>query len=121
MFKLRPNLVSQLFKKAYSSAAPVPETGSLDFGKERSMNLVQIIGRVGQDPKIGGISKDVDTEFIEQKSRKVVMFSVATNEYNGLDEKGSIRTRVDWHRICVIFLIVILLIVIRVCCKFYCC
>ena len=67
------------------------------------MNLVQIIGRVGQDPKIGGISTDLDLN--EIKSRKVVMFSLATNEYNGLEENKSIRTRVDWHRICVYFFV----------------
>ncbi len=106
MLKLRPNFVKHLFKKAYSSA-PANETSSFDFGRERSMNLVQIIGRVGQDPKIGGtpIFNSVEDLTSIDKKKKVVMFSLATNEYNGLDEKGSVKTRVDWHRICVCFFV----------------
>lgn len=68
-----------------------------ELGKERSLNQVQLIGRVGQDPKIGGMN-DVDDG---KKERKVVMFSLATNEFSGTSEKGEIKTRVDWHRIAV--------------------
>ena len=41
-------------------------------GRERSLNRVQLIGRVGADPKVGGTQK-----------HKVVLFNLATNEYAG--------------------------------------
>ncbi|UJR36897.1 hypothetical protein I4U23_029610 [Adineta vaga] len=64
-----------------------PET----TGRERSLNRVQLIGRVGADPKIGGTQR-----------HKVVTFNVATNEYAGTNtENGEVKQRVDWHRIAV--------------------
>ena len=72
------------------------------LGKERSLNLVQLIGRVGQDPRIGGISAETGGQSQESAAaKKVLMFSLATNEYQGQNEGGEPKTRVDWHRIAV--------------------
>jgi single-strand DNA-binding protein len=60
-------------------------------GRERSLNRIQLIGRVGADPKVGGT-----------KQHKVVLFNLATNEYAGTNTaNGEIKQRVDWHRIAV--------------------
>jgi len=60
-------------------------------GRERSLNRVQLIGRVGADPKVGGTQKN-----------KVVTFNLATNEYAGTNTtNGEIKQRVDWHRIAI--------------------
>ncbi|CAF3301527.1 unnamed protein product [Rotaria socialis] len=60
-------------------------------GRERSLNRVQLIGRVGADPKVGGTER-----------HKVVTFNLATNEYAGTNTvNGEIKQRVDWHRIAV--------------------
>jgi len=60
-------------------------------GRERSLNRIQLIGRVGADPKVGGTQKN-----------KVVTFNLATNEYAGTNaENGEIKQRVDWHRIAI--------------------
>lgn len=60
-------------------------------GRERSLNRIQLIGRVGADPKIGG-----------NQRYKVVTFNLATNEYAGTDTKsGQVKQRVDWHRIAI--------------------
>ena len=60
-------------------------------GRERSLNRVQLIGRVGADPKVGGTER-----------HKVVTFNLATNEYAGTNtNNGEIKQRVDWHRIAV--------------------
>lgn len=73
--------------------------------KERTLNLVQLIGRVGQDPKIAGQS-DKPSEISENeksaKINRVVLFSLATNEYVGADETGKSKYRTDWHRITLI-------------------
>ena len=101
MLKLRQLInVRQCFK-SYSTEAAT-ENGDRDFlkelqSKERSLNMVQIIGRVGQDPKVGGLNG-------EHKQNRVVMFSLATNEYNGTNSDGGIKTRVDWHRVSVSFI-----------------
>jgi single-strand DNA-binding protein len=65
--------------------------------KERSLNAIQLIGRVGQDPKVGEYQSQKNSE----KKAKLVMFSLATNEYQGLDESENSKIRVDWHRIAV--------------------
>lgn len=63
----------------------------LATGRERSLNRIQIIGRVGADPKVGGTSR-----------HKVVTFNVATNEYAGTNsDSGQVKQRVDWHRVAV--------------------
>lgn len=60
-------------------------------GRERSLNRIQLIGRVGADPKIGGTPRN-----------KVVTFNIATNEYAGTNTtNGEVKQRVDWHRIAV--------------------
>ena len=60
-------------------------------GRERSLNRIQLIGRVGADPKVGG-----------NQRYKVVTFNIATNEYAGTDTKsGQVKQRVDWHRIAI--------------------
>jgi single-strand DNA-binding protein len=60
-------------------------------GRERSLNRIQLIGRVGADPKVGGTQK-----------HKVVTFNLATNEYAGTNAaNGEIKQRVDWHRIAI--------------------
>ncbi|CAF1036955.1 unnamed protein product [Adineta steineri] len=63
----------------------------LSTGRERSLNRIQLIGRVGADPKVGGTQRN-----------KVVTFNLATNEYAGTStENGEVKQRVDWHRIAV--------------------
>ena len=60
-------------------------------GRERSLNRVQLIGRVGADPKVGGTQK-----------HKVITFNLATNEYAGTNtNNGEVKQRVDWHRVAV--------------------
>ena len=60
-------------------------------GRERSLNRIQLIGRVGADPKVGGTQR-----------HKVVTFNLATNEYAGTNTtNGEVKQRVDWHRIAV--------------------
>jgi single-strand DNA-binding protein len=60
-------------------------------GRERSLNRIQLIGRVGADPKVGGTQRN-----------KVVTFNLATNEYAGTNTaNGEIKQRVDWHRIAI--------------------
>jgi single-strand DNA-binding protein len=60
-------------------------------GRERSLNRIQLIGRVGADPKVGGTEQ-----------HKVVTFNLATNEYAGTNAtSGEIKQRVDWHRIAI--------------------
>ena len=79
--------------------------------KERSLNQIHLIGRVGQDPRVGkaqiNMLENEGEEPTEQKDtkkdsgKKVVLFSLATNEYQGLTETGEKKHRVDWHRVCV--------------------
>jgi single-strand DNA-binding protein len=65
---------------------PSPSTG-----RERSLNRIQLIGRVGADPKVGGTER-----------HKVVTFNLATNEYAGTNTtSGDVKQRVDWHRIAI--------------------
>lgn len=69
------------------------------INKERTLNLVQIIGRVGHDPKVAGQG---DKEESEKKINRVVLFSMATNEYQGMNDNGETKFRTDWHRITLI-------------------
>lgn len=85
MLKLRQFMMKQCLR-SYSST---PDAVMKEFNTERSLNKIQIIGRVGQDPMVAG------------SERKVVMFSLATNEYQGNDESGVAKMRTDWHRISV--------------------
>lgn len=67
------------------------EVADSPVGRERSLNRVQLIGRVGADPKVGGSER-----------HKVVTFNLATNEYAGLNAtSGEVKQRVDWHRIAI--------------------
>lgn len=67
------------------------ESSATLAGRERSLNRIQLIGRVGADPKVGGTER-----------HKVVTFNLATNEYAGTNTtSGEIKQRVDWHRIAV--------------------
>lgn len=90
--------------KSYSTQVLGNEKITYALGKERSLNQVQIIGRVGTDPKTNNDkispSVDTDSEADKNKSKKMVLFSLATNEYQGKVE-GESRTRVDWHRVVV--------------------
>ena len=81
----------------------IDNKSKIDINRERCLNMVQIIGRVGQDPKIGGhLDADVDGfHSSSEKTKKVVMFSLATNEFQGADKQGDPKTRVDWHRVAV--------------------
>ncbi|XP_055981279.1 single-stranded DNA-binding protein, mitochondrial-like [Sorex fumeus] len=63
---------------------------------ERSLNRVQLLGRVGQDPVI---------RQVEGKS-PVIIFSLATNEmwrsgYNEAYQMGNVRQKTTWLRISV--------------------
>jgi single-strand DNA-binding protein len=88
---------SQILSASEVTAAEAPANS---VGKERSLNLIQLIGRVGQDPKVGGLN--TETQQSTSKSHKVVLFSLATNEYIGNDQtSGEAKSRVDWHRITV--------------------
>ena len=99
MFKLQRFVSKQLFVKKYSTE-PLELISQL--GKERSLNSVQLIGRVGQDPRIGGLPSEASGQGQEAAvTKKVLMFSLATNEYQGVTEGGEPKTRVDWHRIAV--------------------
>jgi len=71
-------------KEEQADAAPLT-------GRERSLNRVQLIGRVGADPKVGGTQQ-----------HKVITFNLATNEYAGTNTtSGEVKQRVDWHRIAI--------------------
>ena len=77
------------------------------IGKERCLNMVQLIGRVGQDPKVTTVDKPVAEEGdADAKKSRVVLFSLATNEYQVKPAKNNevereVKPRVDWHRIAV--------------------
>ena len=91
-----------------------------NISKERTLNLIQIIGRVGHNPRITGQTNRNDEadksesqqkesqsnenkEPIEKAKRKsIVLFSMATNEYQGMDDKAEPKYRTDWHRITLI-------------------
>lgn len=91
--------------KTYSTQAMVSEKVAYALGKERSLNQIQIIGRVGTDPKSNKSDETTHpNESVKEEKRefkKMVMFSLATNEYQGKNEDGESRTRVDWHRVVV--------------------
>ncbi|RMZ94326.1 Single-stranded DNA-binding mitochondrial [Brachionus plicatilis] len=69
------------------------------ISRERTLNLVQIIGRVGHNPKVAGQSEKNEPN---KKFKRVVLFSMATNEYQGMNEDGEAKFRTDWHRITLI-------------------
>lgn len=100
MFQVRKLLLNQCVKSYSTSSSVVrsvrEESAIKELGKERSLNQIQLIGRVGQDPKIGG-----NHDYNSDKHNRVVMFSLATNEYNGQTDDGAQKTRVDWHRVAV--------------------
>lgn len=85
-------------------SSTVAEKSEIDSNtsKERSLNHVQLIGRVGQDPRVSSVNDPA-------KKGKVVYFSLATNEYQKMNSKNSemrddddkLSTRTDWHRISV--------------------
>jgi hypothetical protein len=81
----------QFLGEPSSDDESTPEPTGTSTGRERSLNRVQLIGRVGADPKVGGTER-----------HKVVTFNLATNEYAGTNTaNGEIKQRVDWHRIAV--------------------
>lgn len=89
-------LISRPFIRSLTKVAHEKKLNPV-ANKERCLNQVQLIGRVGQDPRIGGGEKDENNK----STNKVVLFSLATNEYQGADESGEVKTRVDWHRVAV--------------------
>ena len=97
-------LKNQLVRQFSISSIVSNESKEIDekfqqINKERTLNLVQIIGRVGHNPKVAGQS---DKEETEKKLNRVVLFSMATNEYQGMKENGEAKFRTDWHRITLI-------------------
>jgi single-strand DNA-binding protein len=67
--------------------------------KERSFNEVQLIGRVGEDPKV--FANETDATENSVKTGKVIAFSLATDEFSGMSEQNEPRYRTDWHRVTV--------------------
>ena len=99
-------ILNQFTKSAYSTQQTlINEKTPFGLGKEKSLNQVQIIGRVGADPKLESKIEKLNTTTNDNKEkereRKMATFTLATNEYQGLNEDGESRTRVDWHRIVV--------------------
>ena len=98
--------LSQMVRHLKTNASTAESVQPL-MQKERSLNQVTLIGRVGQDPKVGesqkkhSDAKGVDEDAQKNEKSRVILFSVATNEYQGNDENGNPRVRVDWHRIAV--------------------
>jgi single-strand DNA-binding protein len=86
------SISTSLLSRAGSATAADPAVQN----KERSLNCIQLIGRVGQDPKVGEYNKEG-----QSSKGKVVLFSLATNEYMGVDNEEVNKVRVDWHRIAV--------------------
>ncbi|CAF1106022.1 unnamed protein product [Didymodactylos carnosus] len=79
---------SSFLTENFNDRAAMERAVSTD-GRERSLNRIELIGRVGADPKVAGSEKT-----------KVVIFSLATNEYSNSAVDGApIKQRVDWHRI----------------------
>lgn len=104
------NIVRQFSSSPINQQTPNPNDSSKSIHsvqRERCLNVVNIIGRVGSDPKF--IEKGKTTEKVQQKesettqdySNKAAVFQVATSEYAGMDEKGNPKFRVDWHHIVV--------------------
>ena len=90
--------------RSYSTQVLYNEKMPHSLNKERSLNQIQIIGRVGTDPKWNEpvkIKTEEDQEGEKKIQHRVMLFTVATNEYQGRTEEGEARTRVDWHRIVV--------------------
>ena len=88
--------------RSYTTQMLFNEKVPHSLNKEKSLNQIQLIGRVGSDPKWNEPTK-VESEIDNEKKQKakVMLFSIATNEYQGKTDEGKSRTRVDWHRIVV--------------------
>eukprot|EP00795_Rhopilema_esculentum_P005182 gene5183-315_t len=77
------------------SASRSPMSASSPAQTEKCLNSVQLLGRVGQDPKVAG------------RSRKVVQFSMATTVYyqpsgeQGFASPGGLESKTSWHNIAV--------------------
>jgi len=52
-------------------------------------NTITLIGFIGSDPEIR----------ITESGKKFAYFSLATNQYLGRNEDGTIREKTDWHSI----------------------
>lgn len=94
---LRRVILNQTLR-AYSINSNPESATAPNLKREKSLNLVQLIGRVGQDPKV---SVNPNSNEKEKKPNRVMLFSLATNEYMGQDENDEQKIRVDWHRIAV--------------------
>ena len=71
------------------------------FGFERSINKVDLIGRVGNDPRV--VQRPGESnETSEEKPSRLIIFSLATNELNSSKSGKDSKFRTDWHRICVL-------------------
>jgi single-strand DNA-binding protein len=71
---------------------------SANWTNERYLNSIKLIGRVGQDPTVYTIGKAGD---VADEPKQIVTFSLATNEYKGLNENQEPIYSTDWHRIVV--------------------
>lgn len=76
-------------------------SGTSIASHERCLNKIELIGRVGQEPKV--LEKKDDSD---QIISRLVMFSLATNEPYSINKKtvelGLEKWRTDWHRICIL-------------------
>jgi single stranded DNA-binding protein len=96
---LARNLLRINLKRAMSTATATETRKPSVQYSERSLNEVQLIGRVGEDPKLFGNS---DEEGASTEERKILSFSLATEQYIGQNEQTSEPIyRTDWHRITV--------------------
>lgn len=68
-----------------------------NLSTETGLNQIQLIGRLGKDPKV---SINQSTKNVSDTFKKIV-FPLATNSYKGRNEEGLAIYNTDWHRIVV--------------------
>lgn len=89
--------------RVYPPNDPSPKLVQI-VNRERSLNLVSLIGRIGRDPtlvereKTMGMSEEGEVK----EMTRLAVFSMATSEFSGHDTTGKVKFRVDWHRIVVV-------------------